>query len=163
MIVNKISDNYGLGEIYYYSITFYIICYFDYSHLSQNGDIIIASHFIIYDNNTDDEITLENTIYAREVWKAVFDIKKLHYEKYKPAIVAVEIPYEYTSSKRINNYLTRLNDICGDTGDVFKYNHFIYYGTIPNIDIYKNNRLGIVEKKRYILSYKKYIDVYKNK
>lgn len=161
MIVNKIIDNYGLGDIYYYSTTFYIICHFEYSHLSENSDIIIASHFIIYDKNTDDEITLEKTIYASEVWKAIFDIKKIHYDKYKPAIVVVEIPYEYTSKKRINNYLTRLSDICGDTGDVFKYQHYIYYGTIPNIDIYKDNRLGIVEKMKHILSYKKFINLFK--
>ena len=160
MIINKIIDNYGIGEIYYYSTTFYITCNFEFLSTSNTNDIIIASHFVIYDNN-DDEISLKNTVYASEVWKAIFDIKKIHYDLYKPAIIEIEIPFEYTSKRRINNYLTRLSDICGDTGDVFKYQHYIYYGTIPNIDIYKDNRLDIVEKMKHILSYKKFINLFK--
>jgi hypothetical protein len=79
MIINKILDNFGLGEIYYYSSTFFITCYFEFLSTSHDNDIIISSHFIIYDLD-ENEISLKNTIYAREVLQLVITIMQ-KYEK----------------------------------------------------------------------------------
>jgi hypothetical protein len=155
MIIDNITNKYGFGEIIYDNGIFKIICVFMYAGLTHHSDIIINSSFEIYDK--DEEIVdMSGSIHASEIWKHIFEIKKLHYDKYKPSVVQINILPEYASRKRIDNYIKYLDIICEDTGKVFNIKNTIYYGIEPDISNYQIYLSGFTE--RYIMTFEQFVN-----
>ena len=122
---------------------------------THDNDIIINSSFEIYDK--DEEIVdMSGSIHASEIWKHIFEIKKLHYGKYKPSVVQIDILPEYASEKRIDIYIKYLDIICEDTGKVFNIKNIIYYGIEPDISNYQIYLSGFTE--RYIMTFEQFVN-----
>lgn len=116
-----------------YILTPNIIIVNGFSYYGYEDNIfIIESSFRIFDNNGD-EINLGNSNYSKIIWEILFELKKIHYDKYKPSIVRIDFKNNIPDiNKRISNYEKYIN-----FGDV----EFLKHPFLNNIGYYGKSNI----------------------
>lgn len=132
-----------IGKNYYY-LTPEIIIVNEYNYYGYEfNNLIIESSFYILNKNGD-EINLTKSKYSKIIWQILFEMKKIHFEKYNPSIVKIDFKSNIPNiNKRISNYekYIRFEDV-----DFVKHpflNNIGYYGKTKILKNFIDNKFLI--------------------
>lgn len=100
-------NSHGIGIVYYNvyfnSKLYKIITEFSGYGFEQSFFVLESSFYIL--DTYGNEINFTNSIYSKDIWIILFEMKRLHYLKYRPDIVRIEFKNNIQNfNKRIKHY-----------------------------------------------------------
>ena len=148
----------GIGDIFYnisYINQHWSFVKHTYLIYHNNYNLFaLDSSFVVYDKYHNYPVILENltTNERSELWNSVFDIKRYHYDTYKPEVVYMILKNKIFSQNRVDRYISEVNyDNCSCIQNE-KNKNVIYYGNIDKIDLLLYDFYKTNESKKYNFS-----------